>query len=346
MPIACGAINVKDSPYNAYGDGTHDDAGAIQSAIDATGISFAGTYLRKQVCIPAGRYRCDSGLSIPYGCSVVGHPGGTVLDFANAGSSVVAIQWGTSALDASQGGLSGLTIYGPGASSSSTGIMVGDASSSGTKKLACDAMRDCVIRDFATGINLGSNCFINQFEHLRIAYNNRGVDASGAHSEFGENLLFDFCSFDENAAFHFRIHSASGGQGVTFRNCTFVSANDDPEAEIGAGTTILFDKCVWDSDLAGSSGSPLLIDIAYPIGTIVLRDMLFRLNSPSGIPICWNSGASNACRITFDSCRVTGAGSSLFYSATSSFGGQQPVALAIQSPDVTAASGKITRIDP
>lgn len=346
MTILCGAINVKDSPYNATGNGTTNDRDAIQSAIDAAGISWGGNNLRKQVCIPAGRYRCDSGLTIPYGLSLVGHPGGTVLDFANAASSVVAIQWGTSAQDVSHGIVEGLTLYGPGTSTGSIGIMAGDASSTGTKKVSDSALRYCVIRDFGTGIKLGSNCYVIQFERLRLATNGRGIDASGTRTEFGENLLFDFCSFDDNTQ-HLRIN-ATGGQGAAFRSCVFSYANQPPEAEIGAGTTILLDKCTWDSDLAGTSGSPLLVDIAFRVATIVFRDTLFRLSSPAGIPVCWNSSEAppGPCRVSFDSCRVTGASSGYFYGTTSLGAASQPVALAIQSPDVTAASGKIDRIDP
>src|SRR3954463_10138461 len=143
--MCCGQIDVKDAPYCASGDGEHDDHDAIQDAIDAAAVAFEGVYLRTIVCLPAGHYRCDSGLTIPNGLSLVGHPGGTVLDFSNASTSVTALQWGTSAQDAGHGVISGLTMYGPGTSSSSVGVMVGDASSSGTNLVAGCAMRDCFI---------------------------------------------------------------------------------------------------------------------------------------------------------------------------------------------------------
>ena len=50
-------INVKDSPYNAEGDGISDDTAAIQAAIDACPSGHA-------VYLPAGTYRTTSQLSI------------------------------------------------------------------------------------------------------------------------------------------------------------------------------------------------------------------------------------------------------------------------------------------
>ena len=49
--------NVKDSPYNAYGDGVHDDAPAIQAAIDACPAN-------QVVYLPEGRYLLNSTLTL------------------------------------------------------------------------------------------------------------------------------------------------------------------------------------------------------------------------------------------------------------------------------------------
>lgn len=49
--------NVKDSPYNAYGDGVHDDAPAIQAAIDDCPAN-------QVVYLPEGRYLLNSTLTL------------------------------------------------------------------------------------------------------------------------------------------------------------------------------------------------------------------------------------------------------------------------------------------
>jgi hypothetical protein len=52
-------INVKNSPYNAVGDGVHDDTSNIQSAINAAGPNTV-------VYIPSGTYRVTAALTINY----------------------------------------------------------------------------------------------------------------------------------------------------------------------------------------------------------------------------------------------------------------------------------------
>jgi hypothetical protein len=53
--------DVRDPPYDARGDGTTDDSGAIQAALDAC----AGTH--GVVFVPAGTYRLAEGLALPSG---------------------------------------------------------------------------------------------------------------------------------------------------------------------------------------------------------------------------------------------------------------------------------------
>lgn len=352
--MCCGQINVKDAPYYAYGDGIHDDRDAIQSAIDAAALAFGGgVYLRIEVCLPAGNYRCDSGLTIPYGLSLVGHPGGTVLSFGNASSSVTALQWGTSAQDVGHGLISGLTMYGPGTGSSSVGVMVGDTSSSGSNKVAYGAIRDCFIRDFGTGIRLGSNCFVNKFENVRIGYNGTGLGLSSSPLNFGQSILFEFCNFGANTK-HFNVNAPNGGLGITFSACSFDYATATPEAQLGADVAVYFDKCHWETANTGASGGPLLLEIVYPCATLAFRDTRFVLpftgTTPlwSGNPIYWNSGATATpgMTVTFSCCQLEGdnniQSAPKFYGRNSSYSSAQPVALAIQSPGVTADSGKLT----
>jgi hypothetical protein len=92
--VPVGAINVKNAPYNATGDGTTDDGPAIRSAITAAGVN--GT-----VYFPAGSYRfVPSGtVTLPAGITLLGagpssstilySPNSAFVGFANAGGNNV-----------------------------------------------------------------------------------------------------------------------------------------------------------------------------------------------------------------------------------------------------------------
>lgn len=58
------SVNVKESPYNAKGDGLHDDTISIQSAIDAANGG--------EVYFPQGNYRITSTLSAPKNTKLIG----------------------------------------------------------------------------------------------------------------------------------------------------------------------------------------------------------------------------------------------------------------------------------
>jgi len=59
-PLTSNFFNVKKAPYNAEADGTTDDTGAIQDALDDAGTAGGGT-----VYLPAGRYNIAGHLSVP-----------------------------------------------------------------------------------------------------------------------------------------------------------------------------------------------------------------------------------------------------------------------------------------
>jgi hypothetical protein len=60
IPVYPNGINVRNPPYNAYGDGIHNDTLAIQAAIN-NAANFTAVYL------PAGTYLITNTLSIPTG---------------------------------------------------------------------------------------------------------------------------------------------------------------------------------------------------------------------------------------------------------------------------------------
>ena len=86
------AINVRNAPYRAKGDGKTDDTRAFQAALNAAGAKGGGT-----VFVPVGTYLIKSHLTVPAGTSLVGVarapqlydpklPGSTLLAVEGAGS--------------------------------------------------------------------------------------------------------------------------------------------------------------------------------------------------------------------------------------------------------------------
>ncbi len=87
-----GVVNVQDPPYDTQGNGTSDDTGAIQSALNDVGGAGGGI-----VFLPTGNYYVATHLSVPAYTSIVGvfeapqafsqNHGTTLLAVENAGNA-------------------------------------------------------------------------------------------------------------------------------------------------------------------------------------------------------------------------------------------------------------------
>ncbi|MEI6560767.1 MAG: glycosyl hydrolase family 28-related protein [Verrucomicrobiota bacterium] len=81
--------NVKNAPYNALGDGSHDDTSAIQSAINACPAN-------QVVYIPTGNYRVTGMFTINSPITVRGDgPGKTIINANGSGRAVFAFNAAT-----------------------------------------------------------------------------------------------------------------------------------------------------------------------------------------------------------------------------------------------------------
>jgi PKD repeat protein len=87
------SINVKEAPFNAAGNGTHDDTAALQSAINSCSPGYA-------VYVPSGTYKITSSLRLKSGVAVRGDgsPATKIVSSANGDAIVISgeIQYGPS----------------------------------------------------------------------------------------------------------------------------------------------------------------------------------------------------------------------------------------------------------
>jgi PKD repeat protein len=85
--------NVKDAPYNAVGDGSHDDTSAIQSAINSCASGSA-------VYLPSGTYKITSSLRLRSGVVIRGDgsPTTKIVNYSNGDAIVISgeVQYGPS----------------------------------------------------------------------------------------------------------------------------------------------------------------------------------------------------------------------------------------------------------
>lgn len=156
-------INAAD--FGAVGTNTGDQAPAIQAAIDAAG---AGGVVR----LPAGIYRCETGITVPAWCTVeansasfgAGGSSAVELRFAITGSTV-AVTLGTYAT------LRNLKLRGPG---TAVGTCKGVTAASAT-------FEQVSVINFATGVHL-TNGYYSLFYRCEFTRNATGLRLTGCYN--------------------------------------------------------------------------------------------------------------------------------------------------------------------
>jgi len=189
------AVSVLD--FGAVADGDGAGAGTNNSAfIQAAHDAILATGTSGVLHIPAGIYRCNTGLSID--ASVVRiESDGALLDFTNLTAGVaITIGGGTLAYAGNPffnaySVVQGLKLKGNSSSGAVTGVYYYDsAQASG----AHSGMRDCSIYDFGTGIEIGANSYILSFDHVEVFLCGTCVNEPTA-SNAGERITFNNCAF-------------------------------------------------------------------------------------------------------------------------------------------------------
>lgn len=194
--------------FGARGDGTTDDRGVFQKAIDYLVASGKSGELH----VPAGTYRINTGLTIDV--SVVTLNGNAaLLDFTSLTSGAAITLTGASINYSGNpyyngvNALRGFKIIGPGSGVATTiGIKFTGTGLLGSNDIA---VRDCTISQFATGVVLGNVAYHLSIEHCSIFLCSVCVEGQ-LFSNAGARNVFTRCKFF-NSDYAFDLKNASSG---------------------------------------------------------------------------------------------------------------------------------------
>lgn len=226
-------VNVLD--FGATGNGTTDDTAAIQAAINSV--------TRGVVEIPAGTYKCNSGLTLDVSkCRINGEF--AKLDFTSLGTSLTAISITGSANGSSpyyQAGtvLSGLIIQGPSNSTgTNTGLYFNSAAEPGPSHIK---IQDVVVYNFKHGAQIGNNAYIITFDNCDLHTNGIGFLApQGTPYPPGLSNSGERISFVNSTIYNNLIY----GLDLEWEGCTTKLVNTS--VDYNTGSQILLTKGCLD----------------------------------------------------------------------------------------------------
>lgn len=150
-----------------------------------------------RVLLPAGSYQINKSLTLDV--SLVGFDGPSTLVFSDldSGSALViegSLWDGVPKTDQLKQWFSGLSIIGPGRTSSVTGLYLHGAYVDGSEPSPAHfSMKDCTIEDFGTGVLLGDNAFILNFQNVAWRDCGIGFHAPSGIINSGERQRFTGC---------------------------------------------------------------------------------------------------------------------------------------------------------
>lgn len=225
LPKAVDWYIVTSPVYGAHADGTTDDSGALQAAINAASVAGGGT-----VYLPTGFYKVSTALVPQSGVRLLGGPGAVLF---HSGNSNIIYGSGVEFTDFTVEGLTftgtvdefpatpkrARTTSGPG---TQTAIFLSgdlDTTGSGQAPLTNFTMRNCTVR----------NCSALP---IRIGGVRGKVSVTGCHFENNQDVGFLFCSEVIFVGNHV-LQSADNGvslsrgckkvtcAGNTFENCAY-----------------------------------------------------------------------------------------------------------------------------
>ncbi len=205
--------------FGATGNGTTDDAPAIQAAHDLIVSKGTPGVLK----LPAGTYKCNTGLNINVAfVSLQGDA--AVLDFSSVTTGSALTVYATTAggfagqpyYNASKE-ISGLVITGNSQGASVKGIKFSTSGNGGTMSPSHITIRSCVVNTFGTGLSIEDGGYLLRFISTDVWHTTTCINAPSA-SDAGEEVSFVGCAFF-NSTNGFNL--ANANSDYTFTGCSF-----------------------------------------------------------------------------------------------------------------------------
>jgi len=171
---------------------------------------------------------------------------GVVLTYTGTSGAAVTLNYGE---DHQMGaGIRDLTFTGPGNSTSTTGIVVGG--SNGAEGSLLDNVK---VQSFGTNLTFGNGVWIATFRHCMFRDGGYNVNTGASLSSFGENILFDNCTFaDAPSPFTNSVWVRQGE--LRFRGCSFDQAQlRVGDTTVGVGVEVACFHCHFENPNLGAA---------------------------------------------------------------------------------------------
>jgi hypothetical protein len=203
--------------FGASGDGTTDDRGAIQQAIDMAERSGGGVVqLANRIYSVWGTLRIDPTLTSLVGARATLKFTQAAFSKPGAAGLLIGAKPGSGQYGQAMQSVEGINFVGPGSQVPSTGILLQTDTAPLSTRIT---IRNCAIQEFTTGIENSHRTYLVQYYSLQIFNVKYGISFT-SETDSGENhSLFGCTIFNTDTAIYTQKNASIFCYGCSFDYC-------------------------------------------------------------------------------------------------------------------------------